>query len=173
MRCSAWPSGPRALAPALLACVIAGCADDPGLPPRAAASPATDRAGTVRAAEAMDPAEPGISPLASLSRQVYYHMLAHRERCSLAGLPAVRFGYVIEVEVAGGRVAAAGLASVTSSAGAAPRLLERRQWPRALREYVACMQPHLKALELDPAPPDGSYETEFSVIGTGEAAPSR
>jgi hypothetical protein len=123
------------------------------------------------AADPDDPAEPGISDLARLARYVFKTMQRHDEVCPFANPLPDRLHFTLSLDVKGGRIARVGLGYVTvEPAGASePRSLAEARWPRELTAYVECLAPHLRALSMDPAPADGSYEPAYAYGGRGDA----
>jgi len=122
-----------------------------------------------------DPAEPGIADLPRLARYVFKAMQAHEEVCPFDNPFRERVHFALAVAVEGGRIARVGLGHVgVEPAGATQaRTLAKAQWPREITGYVTCLAPHLEAVEMDPAPADGSYEPAYAFSGRadGRAAP--
>jgi hypothetical protein len=121
-----------------------------------------------------DPAEQGISDLARLARYVYKAMQSHDEVCPFANPFRDRLHLALAVEVKGGRIARVGLAhvGVEPAGGSEARTLAAAQWPRELTGYVTCLAPHLKAVEMDPSPADGSYEPAYAFGGRPDGRPT-
>jgi hypothetical protein len=130
---------------------------------------------TASPADPDDPAEPGISDIARLARYVFKSMQAHQEVCPFDNPFRERLHFGLAVDVKAGRITRVGLGSVgvEPAAGADARTLARPKWPRELAGYVTCIGPHLEAVEMDPAPADGSYEPAYTFSGRadGRAAP--
>jgi hypothetical protein len=122
-----------------------------------------------------DPAEPGISDLARLARYVFRTMQRHEETCPFDNPLRDPLHFALEIEVKGGRMTRVGVGHVgVEPAGAREaRTLAAAHWPPALTAYVACLEPHLKAVTMAPSPDDGVYEPVYSFGGraTGEPAP--
>lgn len=127
------------------------------MPPPRAEAPAPAAPATTLS---FDPGEAGISDIARVSRFVFREMNARTE-CPLEALPPGRYDYVYDVTVAKGRVTAARLASVAHLEAAGSHAVPAEQWPPALDKRLGCLLPHLKKLELSPAPADGTYATRF------------
>ncbi len=111
-----------------------------------------------------DPAEPGISDLARLARYVFRTMQRHEGICSFDNPLRDPLHFALEIEVKGGRMTRVGVGHVgvePAVAGEA-RTLAAAQWPRELTDYVACLEPHLKAVAMAPSPADGTYEPVYS-----------
>ena len=119
------------------------------------------------AADADDPAEPGISDLARLARYVFKTMQSHEEVCPFDNPFRDRLEVALAIEVKGGRVTRVGLGHVGLEAEArgAARTLAEAQWPRDLTAYVTCLGPHLGAVTMAPAPADGAYEPVYTFAG--------
>ncbi len=122
-----------------------------------------------------DPAEPGIGDLPRLARYVFKTMQAHQEVCPFDNPFRERLHFALAVDVKGGRITGVGLGNVgvEPAAEAEARTLAKPQWPRELTGYVTCIGPHLEAVEMDPAPADGSYDPAYAFGGRedGRAAP--
>ncbi len=122
-----------------------------------------------------DPAEPGIGDLPRLARYVFRAMQAHEEVCPFDNPFRERVHFALAVDVKGGRITgvALGNVGVEPAGGAEARTLAKAQWPRELTGYVTCLAPHLEAVEMDPAPADGSYDPAYAFSGRagGRAAP--
>jgi len=122
-----------------------------------------------------DPAEPGISDLARLARYVFRTMQGHEEVCPFDNPFRDRLHFALEIEVKSGRMARVGLGHVGVEPEGAreARTLAKAGWPRELTTYVACLEPHLKAVVMAPSPLDGSYEPvySFSASPAGRGAP--
>ncbi len=122
-----------------------------------------------------DPAEPGIGDLPRLARYVFKTMQAHQEVCPFDNPFRERLHFALAVDVRGGRITRVGLGhvGVEPAGGTEARTLAKAQWPREITGYVTCLGPHLEAMEMDPAPADGSYEPAYAFSGRvdGRAAP--
>jgi len=122
-----------------------------------------------------DPAEAGISDLARLARYVFRTMRRHVGICPFDSPLRDPLHFALEIEVKGGRMTRVGVGHVgVEPAGAGEaRTLAAAQWPLALTAYVACLEPHLKAVTMAPSPTDGVYEPVYSFGGraTGPPAP--
>ncbi len=164
----------------LLAAALAACSDrdaprpvnDLGsAPPAAPARPATPPAAP--AADPNDPAEPGISDLARLARYVFLAMQRHEEVCPLENPFRETLHFAFMIEVKGGRMTRVALSEVAVQGGAAKRALSKAQRPPEVAGYLACLEPHLKAVVMSPAPADGLYEPAYSFGGqpSGKPAP--
>jgi hypothetical protein len=59
-----------------------------------------------------------------------------------------------------------------AEAGGEGHPIPEAQWPRELTGYRACLEPHLKAVLMAPAPADGTYEPVYTFSGNpaGQAA---
>lgn len=145
------------LIPALLA-LACGPEPVPVPPPAARTGPAP--ATTLSFA----PDEAGIPEIARVSRYVYREMNA-RPECDLVGLPSGRYDYVYDVTVSKGRITSARLNGVALLGGGGPQALGPPQWPPALEKRIGCLLPHLKRIEMAPAPADGVYATRFVASG--------
>lgn len=127
-------------------------------PPGARAAPAPSTTLSVA------PDEAGISDMARVSRYVYREMNT-RPECELLGLPSGRYEYVYDVIVARGRIVEARLTGVARLGPTGPQALARAEWPVALAKRLTCLLPHLRRIELAPAPADGAYATRFAASG--------
>jgi hypothetical protein len=159
------------------------------LPPLLAAASCTDRdaprpvpvpqEGTRAAtpsppADPDDPAEPGIGDLPRLARYVFRSMQAHREVCPFDNPFRERLHFALAVDVKAGRITRVGLANVGVEPGeeTGARTLTKAKWPRELTGYVTCLAPHLEAVEMAPAPADGSYEPAYAFSGRADGRPA-
>ena len=140
-------------------------------PPPAAAAPA---APAPVAVDPDDPAEPGIPDLARLARYVFRAMQRHDEVCPFDNPFRDRLHFALETEVKAGRMTRLGLGHVglEPAAGGEARTLTEAQWPRELTAYVACLAPHLQAVEMAPSPADGVYEPVYSFRGREAGRPA-
>ena len=120
-----------------------------------------------------DPAEPGIPDLARLARYVFRSMQRHEDACPFGNAFRDSLHFAFAIEVARGRMTRVGLAEVAFEGATGRRPLPQALWPRELAGYVACLEPHLKAVEMNPTPADGSYEPYYSFAGRpdGKTAP--
>ena len=180
---------PRTLAPCLLLAAVA-CSDRDA--PRPVPVPEPQAVGEARplssresiapavvpspaAKDPDDPAEPGISDLARLARYVFRTMQRHQGICPFDNPLRDPLHFALEIEVKAGRMTRVGVGHVgVEPAGASEaRTLTAAQWPPALTGYVACLEPHLKAVTMAPSPADGVYEPVYSFGGreAGEPAP--
>ncbi len=152
--------------------------DDPG-PPRAtptvapAVAPPGAETRAAAAPDPNDPAEPGIPDLARLARYVFRTMQRHEDVCPLANPYRDSLHFAFAIQVAGARMTSVGLAEVAFEGASGKRALPKAVWPRELTAYVACLAPHLQAVEMSPAPAAGAYQPFYSFAGRpdGIAAP--
>jgi hypothetical protein len=159
-----------------LAALVAACGDR-DVPRRAdelrPSPPAAPAPPVAASADPNDPAEPGIPDLARVARYVFRTMQRHEDLCPLANpfRDALRFAFAIEV--ARGRMTRIGLAEVAFEGPTGRRPLPEIMWPRELAGYLRCLEPHLKAVTMDPAPADGRYLPFYSFAGQpqGRTAP--
>jgi hypothetical protein len=171
-------SRPILLAAAL---ALASCSDrdaprpvnDLGSPPPAAAARPTAPPTVATTADPDDPAEPGITDLARLARYVFRTMQQHDTVCPLENPFRETLHFAFMIEVKGGRMARVALSEVAVRDGDAKRPLAKAQRPPEVAGYLACLEPHLKAVDMSPAPADGLYEPAYSFGGqpTGKPAP--
>jgi hypothetical protein len=121
-----------------------------------------------------DPAEPGIGDLPRLARYVFTAMQAHEEVCPFDNPFRERVHFALAIDVEGGRITRVGLehVGVEPADGTAARTLAKAHWPRELAAYVACLGPHLEAVEMNPAPADGSYEPAYAFSGREDGRPA-
>ncbi len=111
-----------------------------------------------------DPAEPNISPLARLSRQIFAAMTANQSSCPTRGAKQGAMRYELDVTIAGGKIQSLELVDVGPQAGGS---LAKSAWPEEVRTYVSCLAPILK--RLDPTQvPDGKYPTVFALMASAE-----
>jgi hypothetical protein len=179
-----WLRGPQ-LALFVASCALAACGgrdaprrvDDPG-PPRPTPTVAPAAVPPVAATSAAapdpnDPAEPGIPDLARLARYVFRAMQRHEDVCPLANPYRDSLHFAFAIQVAGARITSVGLAEVAFEGATGKRALPKAVWPRELAAYVACLAPHLQAVEMSPAPAAGAYQPFYSFAGRpdGIAAP--
>jgi hypothetical protein len=134
----------------------------PSAPPRVAAT-----------ADPNDPGEPGISDLARLARYVFRTMGRHEEVCPLQNPFRETLHFAFMIEVANGRMTRVALSEVAVQGKGAKRPLSKAQRPPEVAAYLACLEPHLKAVAMSPAPADGLYEPAYSFGGqpSGKPAP--
>jgi len=175
----------RKLALTLSLAVVFGCSDAPPRPvatpaPRAAQdavlAPLSSRSGSLptaaptsapAAVDRPDPTEPAIPDLARVARYVFREMGAPAGNCALANPLHDPLAFTLRIAVRRGRIASVTLASARVERGGAPQALAQPEWPRELRDYVACLEPGLRALRMDPAPADDTYDAEYSFPGHG------
>jgi hypothetical protein len=138
----------------------ASVAARPAVPPPVAAS-----------ADPNDPAEPGIPDLARLARYVFRTMQRHEDVCPLENPFRDGLHFAFAIEVARGRIARVGLGEVALETPVGRLSLLKRQWPAELAAYVACLEPHLKAVEMSPSPADGAYQPFYSFAGRPDGKP--
>jgi hypothetical protein len=121
-----------------------------------------------------DPAEPGISDLARLARYVFRTMQRHEGICPFDNPLRDPLHFALQIEVKGGRMTRVGVGHVgVEPAGASEaRTLAAGQWPRELTAYVACLEPHLKAVAMAPSPADGAYEPVYNFGGQAGGRPA-
>ncbi len=166
----------------LTACVaLAACSDrdaprpvnDLGTKPPAAATRPTAPPPPATAADSNDPAEPGITDLARLARYVFLTMQQHDAVCPLENPFRETLHFAFMIEVKGGRMTRVALSEVAVQGGSAKRALPKAQRPPEVAGYLACLEPHLKAVAMSPAPADGLYEPAYSFGGqpSGKPAP--
>jgi hypothetical protein len=151
-----------------LTLVLAACSDrdaprrvNPlGSPPPSAAPPPV-----TATADPDDPAEPGITDLARLARYVFRTMRDHEAVCPIENTYRDTLRFAFAIDVAGGRMTRVGLAEVGFEGATGQHSLPKAVWPRELVGYVACLEPHMKAVEMRPAPADGGYQPFYSFAG--------
>lgn len=164
-----------------VAVALAGCADrDAPRPGTDLSSPAPGTASrppgqpaVSPTADPNDPAEPGISDLPRLARYVFRTMQRHEEVCPLQNPFRETLHFAFMIEVKGGRMTRIALSEVAVQDGGAKRALSKAQRPPEVAGYLACLEPHLKAVVMSPAPADGLYEPAYSFVGqpSGKPAP--
>jgi hypothetical protein len=169
-----------ALIPILLLTVA--CGGGPPPPAPAATSAAEDAlaplsshgsaplapAPTPDAVDRPDPTEAGIGELARLARYVFREMGERQGSCRLVNPLHDRLAFTLRIEVKRGRMRSLAIASArVEGGGSQPSPLPEAQWPDGLRSYVACLEPFLKALRMDPAPADEVYDADYSFGGHG------
>jgi hypothetical protein len=115
-------------------------------------------------AAGLDPTEAGLPDRVRLARYVFREMLLSRTACPLRGPTAGAVRYVLEVEVEGGAITRATVLREDPE-GVAPALTEG--WHVALSLYGACLEPRLRAIEMAPAPRDGTYLLAYATPGAG------
>lgn len=148
-----------------LAVALAACGD------RDAPRPATDR-GTPAPADPNDPAEPGIPDLARLARYVFRAMQDHGAVCPLENPFRETLHFAFMIEVKGGRMPRVALSEVAVQDAGGRRALSLAQRPPEVAGYLACLEPHLKAIVMSPAPADGLYEPAYSYGGRPSGRPA-
>lgn len=163
----------RSLPLLLFPLLLVSCTDGDAPKPVPVSEAGTRAAAPSPPADPDDPAEAGISDLARLARYVYKAMQGHDDVCPFANPFRDTLHFAIAVQVKAGRITEVGLAhaGVEPAGAAEARTLSRPQWPPELTGYVACLAPHLKAVEMSPAPADGSYEPAYSFGGTPQGRP--
>jgi len=146
---------------------------DLGSPPPAVAARPVVPSSVAATADPNDPAEPGISDLARLARYVFLAMQRHEQVCPLENPFREELHFAFMVEVKGGRMPRVALSEVAVQGSGAKRPLPRAQRPPEVARYLTCLEPHLKAMAMSPAPADGLYEPAYSLGGraTGRTAP--
>jgi hypothetical protein len=172
----------RALALTLCLPALLACSDAPPRPvatpaPRAAQddvlAPLSSRSGALPAppvatpqpVDRPDPAEPGISDLARLARYIFREMGAPAGGCALDNPLHDPLSFTLRVAVKGGRMTSVTLAAAHVERNGAVQPLPPAQWPRELPAYDACLEPGLRALRLEPAPADDTYDADYSFPG--------
>jgi hypothetical protein len=163
-----------------MALALAACSDreaprpvrDLGSPaPAAPARP--DAAPSVAAtADPNDPAEPGISDLARLARYVFSTLEEHEAVCPLENPFRDTLHFAFMIEVANGRMTRVALSEVALQASSGRRPLSKAERPPEVAGYLACLEPHLKAVAMSPAPADGLYEPAYSFGGRPNGKPA-
>jgi hypothetical protein len=139
--------------------------DDPGrdVRPVAPNPPAPPTAPPALPPGAPDPAEAGISDLARVARYVFREMRMGQYVCSFTNPLRDPISFAFHIETLGGRMTKVHLA------WAAVRHAEDRHRlqppPPELNGYIACLTPRLRAVVMDPAPADGTYQPEYSYPG--------
>jgi hypothetical protein len=118
-----------------------------------------------------DPAEPGIGDLPRLARYVFRVMGSHGEVCDFENPFRDPVHFALDVEVRQGRIVRVGLGHAGLEEQGSVQPLAPSELPKELTEYVACLAPHLEAVEMDPAPADGSYEPAYSFGGQPAGKP--
>jgi hypothetical protein len=165
----------RLLAPVPLLLLAISCTDRDAPKPVPVPQEGTRAAVPSPPADPDDPAEPGIGDLPRLARYVFKTMQAHQGACPFDNPYRERLHFALAVDVKGGRITRVGLGhvGVEPAGGTEAPTLAKAQWPREITTYVTCLGPHLEAVDMDPAPADGSYEPAyaFSGRGDGRAAP--
>jgi hypothetical protein len=160
---------------------LAACSDrdaprpvnDLASPPAAAATRPAAPAGDATTADPNDPAEPGIPDLARLARYVFRTMQQHEEVCPLENPFREQLHFAFMIEVVKGRMTRVALSEVAVQGPGAKRTLPRAERPPELAGYLACLEPHLKAVVMSPAPSDGLYEPAYSFAGQPSGRPAR
>ena len=166
----------------LVACVaLAACSDrdaprpvnDLGNPRPAATVPPLAPPPAAPSADPNDPAEPGITDLARLARYVFLTMQQHEAVCPIENPFRETLHFAFMIEVKGGRMTRVALSDVAVQDKDAKRPLPLAQRPPEVAGYLACLEPHLKAVAMSPAPADGLYEPAYSFGGqpAGKPAP--
>jgi hypothetical protein len=163
---------PLILAPLLL--LALSCTDRDAPKPVPVPQEAARAAAPSPPADPDDPGEPGIGDLPRLARYVFKTMQAHQEVCPFDNPFRERVHVALAIDVRGGRITKVGLGhvGVEPAGGAEARGLAKAQWPRELTGYVTCIGPHLKTVEMDPAPADGSYEPAYAFGGRTDGRPA-
>jgi len=140
----------------------------PATPARPAAAPPV-----AATADPNDPAEPGIPDLARLARYVFRTMQIHEEVCPLENPFRETLHFAFMIEVKGGRMTRVGLSEVAVQDSSGRRALSLAKRPPEVAGYLSCLEPHLKAVVMSPAPADGLYEPAYSFGGqpSGRAVP--
>jgi hypothetical protein len=123
-------------------------------------------------ADPNDPAEPGIPDLARLARYVFRTMQHHEEVCPLQNPFRETLHFAFMIEVANGRMTRVALSEVAVQDSRGRRPLSKAQRPPEVAGYLACLEPHLKAVAMSPAPADGLYEPAYSFGGQPKGKPA-
>jgi len=111
---------------------------------------------------APDPAEPGLPDLVRLARYVFREMRRQQAVCSLSNPFPDSLSFVLVTEVKGGRIVGVRLGKAVLERGQEELPLPGGIPPNELVAYVDCLQPLLGAVEMAPAPADGTYEPVYS-----------
>ena len=112
---------------------------------------------------APDPAEAGISGLARVARYVFREMRLADQACPFTNPLHDPLSFIFHIEVQGGRMTQVHLSKAGRLVG--PGVEPMSEVPPELAAYAACLKPRLQALTMDPAPPDGPYQPEYSYPG--------
>jgi len=112
---------------------------------------------------APDPAESAISDLARLARYVFREMRLADQACPFTNPLHDPLSFIFHIEVQGGRMTQVHLSKAGRLVG--PGVEPMSEVPPELAAYAACLKPRLQALTMDPAPPDGPYQPEYSYPG--------
>jgi len=110
-----------------------------------------------------NPAEENISGLARVARYVFREMRLAEEACPFTNPLHDPLSFVFHIEVQGGRMTEVHLSTAGRRVGQEIESLGVA--PPELVAYAACLKPRLAAVEMDPAPPDGPYQPEYSYPG--------
>ncbi len=158
----------------LLVLLSVACTDRDAPKPVPVPDEGARAAAPAAAVDSEDPAEPGIGDLARLARYVFKTMQRHEEVCPFDNPLRDRLHFALAVEVKGGRMTRVALGHVGVEPGGATeaRPLAAARWPRELTGYVSCLAPHLKAIEMEPAPADGAYEPAYAFGGREDGRPA-
>jgi len=168
----------RPCVPLALVVALAACSD------REAPRPVTERASpaapagsaaeprVAATADPNDPAEPEIPDLARLARYVFRTMQLHEDACPLENPFRETLHFAFMVEARGGRMTRVALSEVAVQDEGGRRLLTKAQRPPEVAGYLACLEPHLKAVAMSPAPADGLYEPAYSFGGQAGGRPA-
>lgn len=167
---------------ALLAIVVAlaACSDrdaprpvrDLGSPVPAAPATPGGAPSVAATADPNDPAEPGIPDLARLARYVFRTMQRHEDVCPLQNPFRDTLHFAFMIEVASGRMTRVALSEVALQTSSGRRPLSKAERPPEVAGYLACLEPHLKAVAMSPAPADGLYEPGYSFGGKPNGRPA-
>lgn len=159
-----------------LACALAACGGEPAPPGRAndrAAAAEAPPAPPVAAADPSDPndpALPGIPDLARLARYVFRSMRHHEAVCGFENPFRDTLHFAFMIEVVNGRMTRFALSEVSLEVEGGRRALTGPKRPAAVAAYLACLEPHLKAVVMSPAPADGLYDPAYSFAGRAQGA---
>jgi hypothetical protein len=159
---------------------LAACSDrdaprpvtDLGSPAPAAPSLPAAKPPVAPSADPNDPVEPGIPDLARLARYVFRTMQHHEAACPLENPFRETLHFAFMIEVANGRMTRVALSEVAVQDKGARRPLSKARRPPEVAGYLACLEPHLKAVAMSPAPADGLYEPAYSYGGRPNGKPA-
>lgn len=147
-----------------IAVALVACGDRPA-PPAA-------RPPVAASADPNDPAEPGIPDLARLARYVFRTMQLQDAACPLENPFRDMLHVAFMIEVKSGRMARVALSEAALQTPDGRRALSPAERPKELAAYLACLEPHLRAVVMRPAPSDGLYEPAYSFGGQSRGKPA-
>jgi hypothetical protein len=98
-----------------------------------------------------------------VARYVFREMRRAEEACPFTNPLHDPLSFVFHIEVQGGRMTEVHLSKAGRRVGEEIEPLS--QAPPELVAYAACLKPRLEAVVMDPAPPDGPYQPEYSYPG--------